>query len=206
MWGIQREGMGLQEYQAMPSLREIARDDGCVHLQYSRLYWRYCCRAGLFGSIGIIHANSSPWASVRTVNTQWGRRIYSSTNLNPNTITSIQRPHPADKTTSKLQPKYVLYLCTNLLINLHNVPINEINIQKERHWPPNIITFTIWQQLKIPSDRSWAQWAAPVGGGGGNRYGTEKAGGTDCPSRTKLPLPGYSPPASQAGRRVGPAL
>jgi hypothetical protein len=42
--------------------------------------------------------------------------------------------------------------------------------------------------------------------GQGNRYGTEKAGGTASPSRTKSHLPGHSPPASQAGRRVGPAL
>ncbi len=40
----------------------------------------------------------------------------------------------------------------------------------------------------------------------GNRYGTEKAGGTARPSRTKSHLLGHSPPASQAGRRVGPAL
>jgi hypothetical protein len=40
----------------------------------------------------------------------------------------------------------------------------------------------------------------------GNRYGTEKAGGTARPSRTKSHLPGHAPPASQAGRRVGPAL
>ncbi len=39
----------------------------------------------------------------------------------------------------------------------------------------------------------------------GNRYGTEKAGGTARPSRTKSHVPGHhSPPASQAGRRVGP--
>jgi hypothetical protein len=40
----------------------------------------------------------------------------------------------------------------------------------------------------------------------GNRYGTEKAGGTVRPSRAKSHLPGGSPPASQAGRRVGSAL
>ncbi len=40
----------------------------------------------------------------------------------------------------------------------------------------------------------------------GNRYGTEKAGGMAHPSRTKSHLPGHSPPASQAGRRVGQAL
>jgi hypothetical protein len=38
----------------------------------------------------------------------------------------------------------------------------------------------------------------------GNRYGTEKAGGPARPSRTKSHAPGHSPPASQAGRRVGP--
>jgi hypothetical protein len=40
----------------------------------------------------------------------------------------------------------------------------------------------------------------------GNRYGTDKAGGTARPSRTKSHLPGHSPSASQAGRRVRPAL
>ncbi len=43
----------------------------------------------------------------------------------------------------------------------------------------------------------------------GHRYGTEKSGSTarpSRPSRTKSHLPGNSPPASQAGRRVGPAL
>ncbi len=37
----------------------------------------------------------------------------------------------------------------------------------------------------------------------GNQYGMEKAGG---PSHTKSRLPGHSPPASQAGRRVRSAL
>ncbi len=40
----------------------------------------------------------------------------------------------------------------------------------------------------------------------GNRYGTEKAGGTARLSRTKSHLRRHSPPDSQAGRRVGPAL
>jgi hypothetical protein len=40
----------------------------------------------------------------------------------------------------------------------------------------------------------------------GNRYGTEKAGGTARPSRKKTHLPVHSPPASQADRRVGSAL
>ncbi len=38
------------------------------------------------------------------------------------------------------------------------------------------------------------------------RYCMEKAGGTARPSRTKSHLPGHSPPASQAGSRVGPAI
>jgi hypothetical protein len=45
----------------------------------------------------------------------------------------------------------------------------------------------------------------PVRYGKGNRYGTEKAGGTARPSRRESHLLGHSPPASQAGRRVGPA-
>ncbi len=40
----------------------------------------------------------------------------------------------------------------------------------------------------------------------GNRYSTEKAGGTAHPSHSKSHLPAHSPPASQAGRRIGPAL
>jgi len=40
----------------------------------------------------------------------------------------------------------------------------------------------------------------------GYRYGTKKAGAMASPSRTKLNLPGHSPTASQAGRRVGLAL
>jgi hypothetical protein len=40
----------------------------------------------------------------------------------------------------------------------------------------------------------------------GKRYGTEKAGGTARPSRTKSHLLGHFPLASQEGRRVGPAL
>jgi hypothetical protein len=40
----------------------------------------------------------------------------------------------------------------------------------------------------------------------GNRYGTEKTGGTAGPSHKKSHLPSHSPPVSQAGRRVGPAL
>jgi hypothetical protein len=51
----------------------------------------------------------------------------------------------------------------------------------------------------ISSARSWADPTRATS------YGMEKAGGTVCPSRTKLHLPGHSSPASQAGRRVGPA-
>ncbi len=39
-----------------------------------------------------------------------------------------------------------------------------------------------------------------------NRYSMEKAGCAACPSRTKSHLPCHSPPASQAGRRVGAAI
>jgi hypothetical protein len=39
-----------------------------------------------------------------------------------------------------------------------------------------------------------------------NRYGTEKAGSTVRPSRTKSNLLCHSHPASLAGRRVGPAI
>jgi hypothetical protein len=63
-----------------------------------------------------------------------------------------------------------------------------------------LFTFTIKQQLEIPSARSWA---APVRATGTVQ---KKAGGTACPSRTKSHQSGHSPPASKAGRRVGPAL
>jgi hypothetical protein len=53
-----------------------------------------------------------------------------------------------------------------------------------------------WNFHQFVAGRSWQ----------GNRYGTEKADSTARPSRTKSHLPGHSPPASQAVRRVGPAL
>jgi hypothetical protein len=49
-------------------------------------------------------------------------------------------------------------------------------------------------QLEIPSARQLMSLS----------YG--KAGGTARPSCTKSHLQGHSPPASQAGRHVGPAL
>jgi hypothetical protein len=66
-----------------------------------------------------------------------------------------------------------------------------------------LCTFSIQQQLEIPSARSWA---APVSTVKATAYGIVKAGGTARPSRTKSHLPGHSPPASQAGRCVRPAL
>ncbi len=87
----------------------------------------------LLGQLTIVSALSTPN----------GGEGYNSSNLNPNTITSIQlqciqasRPHLTDKTTSKPKPKYCMYQSS-----LHQppVPIYEINIQKEWQWPPNII-------------------------------------------------------------------
>jgi hypothetical protein len=40
-------------------------------------------------------------------------------------------------TNHKQTPSKLLYV-NLLLINLHIVPVYEINIQKEWHWPPNI--------------------------------------------------------------------
>ncbi len=115
---------------------------GLISRLYGTEVLRYYCRAGLFGSIGIVHADSS-WAVcwlVSALSTPNGGEGYnSSTDLNPNTNTSIQHciqaesPHQPIKTTSRSQPKY----CMHLLINLHAVAIYEINIQKEWHWPPN---------------------------------------------------------------------
>ncbi len=51
-----------------------------------------------------------------------------------------------------------------------------------------LCTFIISQQLEIPQAR------------------IRKAGGRDRPSHTKSHLSGHSPPASQGGCRVGPAL
>jgi hypothetical protein len=58
-------------------------------------------------------------------------------------------------------------------------------------------TFTMKQQLEIPSARTAGQLLS----GQLVRYG--KAGGT---ARTKSQLPDHSPPADEAGRRVGPSL
>ncbi len=57
-----------------------------------------------------------------------------------------------------------------------------------------LCTFTKYQQLKnqLGSPSYWCV--------------TEKAGGTARPTRTQSHLPGHFPPASQPGRRVGPAL
>ncbi len=69
-------------------------------------YWDCPCK---FFSLGcwLVSALSTP---------NGGERYNSSTDLNPNTITSIQlqciqssRPHLSDKTTSKPQPKYCMY-------------------------------------------------------------------------------------------------
>jgi hypothetical protein len=80
---------------------------------------RYC-RAGLFGSIGIGHANSSPWAVswlVYALSTPDGGEGYnSSTDIDPyynhiNTAPCIQAAssHLAEKITGKPQPKYCMY-------------------------------------------------------------------------------------------------
>ncbi len=53
---------------------------------------------------------------------------------------------------------------------------------------------------------SWKFHQLAAGQLQGNRYGKEKVGDTARPPRTKSHLPGHSPPASKAGRRVGPAL
>jgi hypothetical protein len=82
----------------------------------------------LLGQLAIVSALSTP-------NGEEG--YSSSTDLNPNTITPIQlqcnqasRPHLADKTTSKPQPKYCMYQSSP-----HQPPYCtytfEINIQKD---------------------------------------------------------------------------
>ncbi len=71
-----------------------------------RKYWNYPCKFFSLGS-WLVSALSTP---------NGGEGYNSSTDLNPNTMTSIQlqciqasRPHLADKTTSKPQPKYCMY-------------------------------------------------------------------------------------------------
>ncbi len=75
-----------------------------------------------------------------------GGKVYNSS-TDPNKITSEQlqciqdsRPHLADKTTSKPQPKYCTFQSSPYQppYCIVPVPIYEINIQKEWHWPPNI--------------------------------------------------------------------
>ncbi len=63
-----------------------------------------------------------------------------------------------------------------------------------------LCTFTIKQQLEIPSARCWA---APV-----RETGTVRKRQTIGPvhPRNKSHLPGHSPPSSQASHRVRPAL
>ncbi len=84
-------------------------------------------------------------ASVRTANSQWGRRIqflYERKPLIKNIINTAPM-HPSCKPTfgsqnhKKANPNR--YIVLYLLINLHIVPINEINIQKDWHWPQNIL-------------------------------------------------------------------
>ncbi len=98
-------------------------------------YWNCPCKFFSLGS----------WL-VSSLSAPNGREVYnSSTDLNPNAITSIQlhciqasRPHLADKTTSKPQSKYCMYQSSPLNLHIVPIPIYEINIQKEWHWPPNI--------------------------------------------------------------------
>jgi hypothetical protein len=64
-----------------------------------------------------------------------------------------------------------------------------------------------WLRFTALYNSSWGSISTQLGSScQGNRYGTEKAGGMAPPSHTKPHLPGHFPPASQAGRRVGPAL
>ncbi len=103
-----------------------------------------------------------------------------------------------------------------------------LSVQKfpDRKWrKPCISTFKRtqqkisqrWSQVRLygplheyllPGDSSWKfhQLAAGQLLSGQPRHGTGKASSTALPSRTKSHLPGHFPPASQAGRRVGPAL
>ncbi len=80
-------------------------------------YWKCPCKFFSFGSC-LVSALSTP---------NGGEGYNSSTDLNPDIITSIQlqciqaaSPHLADKTTSKPQPKYCVYKFSH---QLHNVTI-----------------------------------------------------------------------------------
>ncbi len=100
--------------------------------------WKYWNWPSKFFSMG----------SVRTVNSQWGRRIQLLYWLKPYYIcanSSIQlqciqvtNPHPADKTTSKPTEKCCMQICSSSTSILYLYMNLKINIQKEWHWPPNI--------------------------------------------------------------------
>jgi hypothetical protein len=102
----------------------------CSVLLPGWVIWKYLNYPCKFFSLGswLVSVQSTP-------NGEEGDN--SSTDLNPNTSSSIQlqciqdaSPHLADKTTSKPNRNVV---CINLLINLHNVPTYQTNIQKDWH-------------------------------------------------------------------------
>jgi hypothetical protein len=76
--------------------------------------------------------------SVRTVDLHWGEWLNSSADLTPTTITPMQllikqASRPPHVHITMHPPSKILYI--NVLVS---IPICEIKIQKEWHWPPNI--------------------------------------------------------------------
>ncbi len=89
----------------------------------------------------------------------------------------------------------VQYRCETFRNIPHGLVPARSSLPERRHGstrvPGHVLCVTY---LMTPSAGSWA---APVIG---NRYCTEKAGGTARLSRTKAHLPGHSPPDSQSGQ------
>jgi hypothetical protein len=80
------------------------------------------------------------------------------TDLNPNTITSVQLlwiqfASLIYPTKPQANPNRNIVSFINLLINLHTVPIYEKNIQKEFHWPPNISKEILWCSVAETEER-----------------------------------------------------
>jgi hypothetical protein len=113
-------------------------------------------------------------------------------------------------------------LITPLLLRLHvytlqsiQLPTSWLGVPESRHGSTTVPGHAHCPAIVSLHDRAHDRWLHRVhiftrDETGlvcqGNRYGKEKAGGTARPWRTKSHLPGHSPPASQASRRVGLAL
>ncbi len=113
-----------------------------------KTYWNYPCKFFSLDS-WLVSALSTPNGGE------------SSTDLNPNTFSSIQlqciqaaSPHLADKTKkSKPQPKCCMYKSSPYQPPYCTYIWKTVNIQKEWHWPPNNIYF--WPSSVTFCQNSW---------------------------------------------------